>query len=92
MVRPKQYQFSMTLRFDELDRSILGYYAHKYNKDMSRVVRAIIREFARADTNFDPKEYERYVDEQLAEQLDDQETARIMRERAGEFATEVGEK
>lgn len=82
-------RFSTTLRFDELDRSILGYYAHKYNKDMSRVVRGIVREFARADKSFAPAEYERYVVELLAEQLDDQESAEVMRDRAGTFAAGV---
>ena len=55
MARPKTFRRSFVMRWTVLEETLVGYYAMKFGKDQSGVVRSMIRKFARADTDLKTK-------------------------------------
>jgi hypothetical protein len=72
MGRTKTLRHNVWLRLNELERALISYYAERYAKDSTSIIRGMLKQYIRADQNFDPKDFRRYLKERVLPELADE--------------------
>ena len=61
MSRTRQFHQYFQIKLSLLEIAQIRYYAHRYNKDMTDVLRGMMRRYIGADQNFDLQGFQEFV-------------------------------
>jgi hypothetical protein len=61
--RTPQFATYMQLKLTQTEDALIRYYAQRYAKDKSVIVRGMVRQYIAADENFDSKGFMAFVEE-----------------------------
>ena len=62
MSRTRQFHQYFQIKLSLLEIAQIRYYAHRYNKDMTDVLRGMMRRYIGADQNFDLQGFQEFVE------------------------------
>ncbi len=86
MSRTPQFMHPVPLKLHQIELALIRYYAERYRKDQTALIRGMIRAYVRADLEFDPKAFMKFVEAQLIpEQEDDERMQSEIRRQTSEF-------
>lgn len=86
MSRSIDFSTGLTVRLAPTERCIVDYYAQKYRASKGGAIRSMIRSYAKHDSNFDPTDFLRWVEDmELTESLTKEET-QALKTAAEKFA------
>jgi hypothetical protein len=84
--RTRQFHEYFQIKLSLLEISQLRYYAHRYNKDMTDVLRGMMRRYVAADHNFDTAGFQDFVEKVIApEHRGDKLAQGEIKKQVGEF-------
>jgi hypothetical protein len=93
MPRQRTFKHNVFLRMSQIEHVLTSYYARKYDRDQTAVIRAMVRQYVRADTEFDVGEFKRYVEEHIrAEAAGDPDAEAEIRAQVEQFLEKVRQK
>lgn len=91
MVRPRLFRHNVSLKLSPLEHAIVSYYSKKYRNSQNRIIRGMIKQFARADGAFDAKAFKRHVDREVIPEAEgDQALQDETKARVEAFLRELG--
>jgi hypothetical protein len=86
MARTKTLRHNVWLRLNEFERALISYYADRYGRDSTSIIRGMIKQYVRADTSFDAKDFKQFVKERVMPELaNEPERKEEFEQQAGEF-------
>ena len=80
MSRPRQFFRGFAVRFTPLTSTFILYYAWKYRKDKTDIIRSMISAFVDADKQFDPDEYAAFMKNQFKNEVAEDEDEGMVEE------------
>ncbi len=90
MARPRTFRHNVWLRLPPIENALVGFYGQVYGKDQTGVIRGMIKNYVRADENFDAKKFKRYIEQTaLPGAGDDEEYKAELKEQMAAFLTTV---
>ncbi len=93
MARPRTFRHNVWLRLTPLENSLVQYYASTFGRDQTQVIRGMLKQYVRADANFDPKKFKKFVDQQiLPEAKSDQDLTSEIKHQTEEFLAQLAKR
>jgi hypothetical protein len=88
MARPRSFRHTIVVRVTPIERALIAFYAEQLGREQTDIVRGMVKQYVRADTNFDAKKFRRFVTETaLAEAKDDDDECKQIRAELDAFIT-----
>lgn len=86
MSRTPQFMHALPLKLHQIELALVRFYAERYRKDQTALIRGMIRAYVRADLEFEPKAFTKFVEEHLVpENKDDERMQAEIRRQVAEF-------
>ena len=86
MTRTPQFMHPVPLKLHQIELALVRYYAERYLKDHTAVIRGMIRAYVRADLEFEPKAFLKFVTERLIPESEgDERMQSEIRRQTAEF-------
>ena len=90
MVRQKLLRHPIALRLNELERSLVGFYADRFGRDMTAIIRGMIKQYVRADGTFEIGSFEEYLQRKVVPEMQGDEGRRAeLEQQVADFLTGI---
>lgn len=81
----KTHYTQYTVVLTPIERMLVEYYSKRYGKDLTEIIRGMIRKYIRADQTFDYQDFRKWAEKSLVAQEDNKDMRDAMKEQLRDF-------